>query len=235
MVTSPLSDTSMAGSRCSVSHSSQVSRNAPSAGTGVIPAATNASETRTSSSLPRLYRERPLAALRRTCGRVRTASCMCASTTKRRGRPPRRCGPGLGAFRCETETLGAQPRRPSHREPCLSAFGAAIFDRAALRQLRLQPSDRLVVPGLVRAVPAPDPHSDGLRRGARRRVPRDRRRLAAAQHQPPNAQRWRTWLARTATPRATEPVATPGRRWGRWRGSAHAGMPPWPGSRCRGE
>ena len=60
--------------------------------------------------------------------------------------------------------------------------------------------------------------------------------LRAAQHQPPNAQRRRTWLARTATPRATEPVATPGRRWGRrWRGSAHAGMPPWPGSRCRGE
>src|SRR3954470_19512984 len=52
MVTSPLSDTAMAGNRCAVSHSSQVSRNAPSVGAGVIPAAANAWETRTPSTLP---------------------------------------------------------------------------------------------------------------------------------------------------------------------------------------
>ena len=51
MVTPPISETSMPGSRCAVSHSSQVSRNAPSDGAGVIPAAANAWETRTPSTL----------------------------------------------------------------------------------------------------------------------------------------------------------------------------------------
>ena len=172
MVTSPLSDTSMAGSHCSVSHSSQVSRNGPSAGTGVIPAATNASETRTSSSptplvsqnghLPRFAGRADGSARRRLSRRaglhwrpvletaaLRTSTvlpgghiapqrrtlvenrasctCMSASTTKRRGRPRRRCGPGLGAFRRERGSESAQPRPTASRagQPSVLPFSNA--------------------------------------------------------------------------------------------------------------
>ena len=276
MVTSPLSDTSMAGSHCSVSHSSQVSRNGPSAGTGVIPAATNASETRTSSS------PTPLVS--------RTGTCRASQDVRTgphgvgcRGAPA--CTGGAGSRNCSTEDIDrptwwaySAPTQDTRRKPgqlyvhvCVDhaaerAPASPVRSRVgALRRERgsesapptasraCQPS---VLPFRTRcAAPAPSsaigsargpcprssrprarPHPNGLRRGARRRVPRDRGRLGAAQHQPPNAQRWRTWLARTATPRAKEPVATPGRRWGRRRrGSAHGGMMPWPGSRCRGE
>src|SRR3954471_14692069 len=51
----PLPDTALAGGPCAVSHSSQVSPNAPSVGAGVIPAAANAWETRTPSTLPRFW------------------------------------------------------------------------------------------------------------------------------------------------------------------------------------
>ena len=109
MVMSSISDTSMAGSRCSVSHSSQVSRNAPSAGTGVIPAATNASETRTPSTLPRLYREGALAALRWPAPVAPvTENCRTEDT-------PRRCGApapcGWGALRRERGSEIAPPAR----------------------------------------------------------------------------------------------------------------------------